>query len=98
MRDGKYNFDPTKLRDAHADCLARTNAAMVHPEATNVAVSNTFTQAWELKPYLDLAKQHGWNTQIIRMGGDYGSIHGVPPESIDRMRSRFEDIESERII
>ena len=61
VRGGKYNFDPSKLKDAHADCLARTRKAMVEGKHKRVAVSNTFTMKWEVQPYIDLAKELGWN-------------------------------------
>lgn len=95
--DGKYNFDSARRAEAHADTLARTSERLTNTKS-DVAVSNTFTQVRELQPYLDLAKHHGWNTQIIRMTGNHGSIHDVPPDTIDQMKKRFEDIESERII
>jgi predicted kinase len=95
VRGGKYNFDPSKLKDAHADCLARTRKAMVEGKHKRVAVSNTFTMKWEVQPYIDLAKELGWTVKVIRMTGNYGSIHDVPPEAIERMRGRFEPITGE---
>lgn len=94
-KGGKYDFDPTKLKDAHADCLARTRRAMTGGKHKAVAVSNTFTMKWEMQPYIDLAKELGWTVRIIRMTGNYGSIHGVPPEAIERMRGRFEPVTGE---
>lgn len=95
MKGGKYVFDPSKLKDAHADCLARTRKAMVDGKHKMVAVSNTFTMKWELQPYIDLANELGWTVRVIRMTGDYGSIHDVPKDSIEKMRSRFEPIGGE---
>ena len=95
VRGGKYNFDPSKLKDAHADCLARTRKAMVEGKHKRVAVSNTFTMKWEVQPYIDLAKELGWTVKVIRMTGEWGSIHDVPPEAIERMRGRFEPITGE---
>ena len=95
MKGGKYLFDPSKIKDAHADCLNRIRKAIESGKVKEVAVSNTFTQAWEMQSYIDLAKLHGWHIKIIRMSGNYGSIHGVPQDSIDRMKSRFENIAGE---
>ncbi len=97
QKGGKYDFDPTKLKDAHADCLARTRKAMTSGKHKAVAVSNTFTMKWEMQPYIDLAKEMGWEVRIIRMTGKWGSIHGVPPEAIERMRGRFEPVSGERM-
>ena len=46
----------------------------------NVAVSNTFTQKWEMQPYIDMANEHNYHIQIIKCHGDskWQSIHNVP--------------------
>ena len=95
MKGGKYVFDPSKLKDAHGDCLARTRKAMASGKHKVVAVSNTFTMKWEVQPYIDLGNELGWTVRVIRMTGDYGSIHDVPKDSIERMRGRFEPIDGE---
>jgi len=95
MKGDKYAFDPSKLKDAHADCLARTRKAMVDGKHKVVAVSNTFTQKWEVQPYINLANELGWTVKVIRMTGNYGSIHDVPKDSIERMRGRFEPVDGE---
>lgn len=48
---GTYWFDPAKLQDAHKYCQWRTSQAI--NRGYNVAVANTFTQLWEMKPYLE---------------------------------------------
>ena len=57
--EGKYEFDVTKLKDAHDWCQ---NAVRVFMENKNkrVVVSNTFTQEWEMKPYFEMAEHHGY--------------------------------------
>jgi len=54
-----------------------------------VVVSNTATQPWELEPYLNLARQHGYTVQVVECHGNFGSVHGVPPEAVERMRARW---------
>jgi predicted kinase len=95
MKGRNYVFNPSKLKDAHADCFARTRKAMMSGKYTAVAVSNTFTMKWEMTPYLDFAKEMGWEVRVIRMTGNYGSIHDVPADSIERMKKRFEPITGE---
>lgn len=83
-----YKFDGTKLREAHDDCKRRTYDWM---KDGNIAiVSNTFTQRWEYQPYLDMAKELNALVQVIEVHGDFGNIHGVPPEKIESMRKRWE--------
>ena len=51
--NGEYNFDPSKLREAHEDCQERVGNAMScsdpdEPSLFNtIAVANTFSQQWE---------------------------------------------------
>jgi hypothetical protein len=63
---------------------------------TSVAVSNTFSQAWEVEPYIALCnlaefKDH-WSVNLIEMKNSFGSTHGVPEESIQKMRGRWENL------
>jgi len=60
-----------------------------------VAVCNTFSQLWEMQPYLDLVKRPeyaDWSVCIIEMQNNFGNTHGVPTEAIERMRNRWEKI------
>ena len=89
--EGKYEFDVTKLKDAHDWCQ---NAVRVFMENKNkrVVVSNTFTQEWEMQPYYDLAKKHGYRVYsiIVENRHDGVNIHGVPQETLEKMKNRFE--------
>ena len=57
-----------------------------------VAVSNTFTQEWEMKPYYDMAKTYGYTVFSVvvenRHGGE--NVHGVPVDKLEVMKNRFE--------
>jgi tRNA uridine 5-carbamoylmethylation protein Kti12 len=89
MRDGRYAFDAAKLKDAHAWCLKAVNEAM--QANLRCVVANTFTQAWEIEPYIKAARENGYQSiRILTATGDYGSVHGVPRDVIDRMANRWE--------
>ncbi len=62
-----------------------------------IAVSNTFTRQWEIDPYIELAKEYGYKVEIVRMTGNYGSIHNVPESVIQSMQDRFENVKDETI-
>jgi predicted kinase len=87
--DGEYHFDASKLPDAHADCHRKVRKAMGY--GVNVIVYNTFTQLREMKPYMDLADEFGYSVSEIVCRGNFGSVHGVPEEAIERMRNRWEE-------
>lgn len=59
---------------------------------SNPVVSNTFTTQREVNPYLDLAKEYGYKVNIIECKGNFGSIHNVPPETIEKMKRRWVNI------
>lgn len=86
-----YNFDPTKLREAHEWCQKH---AGLHMELGKpiVAVANTFTQEWEMQAYFDMAKKCGYRVSTVivenRHGGE--NIHGVPADKIQIMKDRFD--------
>ena len=85
--DGDYKFDATKLYQAHTWCLAETRAQM--KMGNPVIVSNTFTTKKELKPYFDLAHEFGHNPVVYLAQNQFKSIHGVPEETMAKMRARF---------
>jgi predicted kinase len=89
--EGKYEFDVTKLKDAHDWCQ---NAVRVFMENKNkrVIVSNTFTQEWEMKPYFELAEKYGYKTYSIIVENRHGGVneHGVPEDKLEIMKKRFE--------
>jgi predicted kinase len=87
VRDGVYAFDMNNLFEAHEWCRGETD--LVLSANLPVIVSNTFTTLRELKPYFNMAKKHGVVPQVIHCQNRYGSIHGVPEETLERMRDRF---------
>jgi predicted kinase len=88
MVDGQYKFDPERVAEAHGWCLDMATAAL--ESGKSVVVSNTFTRLWEMEPYKAVAKRLGVQTHIVVMSGQWGSIHGVPADVLDRMRDRWE--------
>lgn len=88
----EYNFSPELVKYAHQYCQLNTMKAMYeqHPK---IVVSNTFTQIWELEPYLDMAKQFGYEVDIYVCDGEYPNVHGVPQEKVEEMKRRFEPTE-----
>lgn len=90
---GKYNFEKEKLHQAHQWCL--TTARVLLLQGYDVVVSNTFTTMKEMQPYLDLVEKLHCSFIVTRMTGNWGSIHNVPEETLERMRQRFQDYEGE---
>lgn len=87
-RFNKGVFDGSKIRRAHAWCQAKAIAALC--EGKSVVVANTFTQRWELGPYLDAAKKIGCDVEEIVCHGQFENVHRVPKEKVAEMAARFE--------
>jgi NEDD4-binding protein 2 len=91
MKDGKYQFDFTKLKDAHRWCNTIVGGWMSDGEE-RIVVSNTFTQEWEMKDYYDWAKDFDYKVFSIIVENRHGGIneHGVPEDKLKLMKNRFE--------
>lgn len=87
MRDGVYQFDMNNLADAHDWCRSSVEDCM--QEGCDAIVSNTFTTIRELRPYFEIAKEFGVVPNVILCQSNFGSVHNVPPETLEKMRKRF---------
>lgn len=100
MKNGKYEFDKTKIGQAHAECLkkfvvmvAQGGAAMFH--ADTIVVDNTNINATEIAPYAALALAYGWELEIITLDVDPAisaarNVHEVPASTVKRMHKQME--------
>ena len=94
---GDYNFDVTKLKDAHKYCQDLVETYMKDSLINDqfyieIAVSNTFTQEWEMKPYFKLAEKYGYTVFVTIVENRHGgkNLHGVPDDKLQIMKERFE--------
>ena len=97
MKNGKYDFDGSKLKDAHNWCKRKVQYWM-HPSLVgslffrNIVISNTFTQEWEMRFYQIIAKKYGYRVHTIIVENRHGGVntHGVPEEKLEQMKERFQ--------
>ena len=97
---GVYNFNYSELGEAHKYTQRRVEAAM-DKMVEVVVVDNTNTRWWEMRPYLDLAKEHGYDVRLEMVGSlrpekleEYAkrNKHGVPLKVIQRQAEHFEKL------
>ena len=90
-RDGNYKFNPSKLKEAHEWCREEIEFVMKYDHPV-VAVSNTFTQEWEMKPYYELAEKYGYMVISLIVENRHNGVndHGVPEDKLTLMKERFE--------
>lgn len=86
---GFYDFDASKLKDAHKWCKEYVEVCM-QDKQQNIIVSNTFTRRWEYEPYLDLASNYGYTVQTIIVDAPFDNVHDVPFEVVMKQKERFE--------
>ncbi len=88
---GNYNFDSTKLKEAHNNCQ-QICAERMRLEFSKVVVANTFTEEWEMKPYFDMAERYKYRIHTIIVENRHGGLnqHGVSEDKIEQMKNRFE--------
>ena len=97
MVDNEYQFDVTRLKDAHQWCQEGVEKSMIglnNPEITTqrITVSNTFTQEWEMQSYYELAEKYGYRVHSLIVENRHGGVneHGVPEDKLEIMKNRFE--------
>ena len=96
-KEGNYNFDVSKLKEAHTWCKNQVETRMIdhqnnqqyYPE---IAVSNTFTQEWEMEDYFKLAEKYGYKVVSLIIENRHGgqNVHGVPEDKLQIMKDRFQ--------
>ena len=87
----EYKFDASKLGKAHEWCQSVVDVCM-SDKLRKIAVSNTFTQEWEMQPYFDLAEKYGYRVYSLICENRHSGVnqHGVPEDKLVQMKNRFE--------
>jgi len=101
--DGNYKFNPRQIVDAHQWCYDQARRDLL--DYKSVVISNTFTQFKEIESYVGLAQE----IYLLREAGmykgihpmfniqdmteNYGSIHGVPAHTMEKMKARWEPMQ-----
>ena len=90
-RGNGYEFDVSRLREAHQWCQDMVWMAMIRGEL-KIVVSNTFTQEWEMEAYYELAKRYDYQVHSIIVENRHNGVnkHGVPADKLEQMKNRFE--------
>lgn len=87
---GVYNFDVTKLKEAHNYCQYRCSEKM-RQKISRIVVANTFTEEWEMEKYFEMGERYNYRVHSIIVENRHGNsnIHGVSDEKIQKMKDRF---------
>ena len=107
MVDGEYVFDPDALGYAHFWNQGRVEEAMKQ-QISPIVADNTNVQAWEMKPYVEMAIKYGYKIEFREANTPWKfdaqelakrNQHGVPLDVIEDKLSRWEpDVTVEEIL
>lgn len=95
---GQYNFDPTKLPEAH-QFTQRQFTQLACQGVSPLIVDNTNMCYWEMYYYLQVAVQYKYHVEIMEPATPWKTtpallkqknIHSVPEATIINMRSKYE--------
>ncbi|XP_043547992.1 NEDD4-binding protein 2-like 1 [Chiloscyllium plagiosum] len=96
--DGSYLFQKYLLDEAHEWNHERAKSAMRQGRSP-IIIDNTNTEAWEMKPYVNMARENGYEVKFREPDTPWKfdirkltriNSHGVPRETIERMKERYE--------
>lgn len=91
MTSGAYQFKQEDLGAAHLKCQQKCENLM-KANTPRIAVANTATTSREIAPYTGLAEKYGYKVFSVVVENRHGgsNVHNVPPETIEKMRGRFD--------
>lgn len=103
MKDGEYKYNPSKIGEAHKECMrAFLDAAGLRyiTRLHCLIVDNTNVHRWEYMPYVSVAEALGHEVEIVEVWPrEYSwdslaqrNAHGVPASTIARMGREWEDV------
>ena len=94
ITNGVYTFKSENLKYAHEWC--QSICAFFLNQGSDCIVSNTFIHEAHIEPYYEMAEHFHTSVEVYRMYSIYESIHGVPQDTIDKMRRSMHDIPGEK--
>ncbi|XP_067889606.1 NEDD4-binding protein 2-like 1 [Heterodontus francisci] len=97
-QDGSYLFEKYLLDEAHEWNHERAKSAMRQGKSP-IIIDNTNIEAWEMTPYVKMARESGYEVKFREPDTPWKfdirkltriNTHGVPRETIERMKERYE--------
>jgi predicted kinase len=95
MKNGKYEFDIKRLGEAHQWNQERAEKYMSQG-ISPIIIDNTNIEAWEMKPYVLKAREHGYTVKLVPVEIKNTAkelaernVHNVPEAAIQRMLDKY---------
>lgn len=95
-QNGKYDWKPENIGKSHTFCKNSCLMGMINIMPL-IVIDNTNTMLSEMKPYLELAQQHNYEVEIIRLVvspevAAKRNVHNVPEEIVRAQHARMAEI------
>lgn len=95
MKDGQYVFDQSKIAEAHKWNQQRARECL-EKGISPIIIDNTNIEAWEMKPYVYMAQEFGYQIKLIPVKVQntaeelaIRNKHGVPANVIQQMLNKY---------
>jgi hypothetical protein len=99
MEGDKYVFKVDKVKEYHKLNQEKAREFMKNnPRYAVCIIDNTNITCFQAKPYVLLGVEFGWDIQFIRCTSNWKNIHGVPQDTLDRMKESMENLEVEKCL
>jgi predicted kinase len=92
-QSGKYNFDPSKLGDAHRTCQNKFECALQDPKVKTVIVANTNVKPSDYKYYMEKSAEYGakYISVVLEKRHDNVNVHSVPDHVLQRQHDALKN-------
>ena len=87
MKNGKYEFDQRKAKDAADWCFNSVMKTL--KDGKSCIVSNVFVSKKSIDRYVDAAKKLGAEVAVFRMTKQFKNVHEVPEDVFNSMKRYF---------
>ena len=64
--NGEYQFDASKIGEAHSACMSGFLATLVRGSEKPVVVDNTNVHVWEFENYINIAVTLGYEVEVVK--------------------------------
>ena len=94
----EYKYRKDEISQAHMWCVKQAHSLLSKDDTKAVIIPNTFSQRWEMEPYINAAHEHKAELVVIDLF-DAGlavvelahcNSHGVPESTVQAMKDRWE--------
>jgi len=92
-KEGKYNFDASKLGKAHGQCQNKFECALRDKSIKLVIVANTNVKPSDYQYYIDKAGEYGVKiiSVVLEKRHENKSVHGVPDFVLQRQHDTLKN-------